>query len=211
MNNVSLLYVGAVLLVNGMMLLDRVPPKAAAGMNLFVGGLGTLTPIVLIIQAGADTEKILGASGIFLFGFTYLYVGINNLAGFSGEGLGWFCLFVTVAAVFYAGLSFWRSADPLFGVVWLSWAYLWFLFFLVLALGMEHLTRFTGWSVVLLSLPTTTVPAFLVMTGAYESTAATAWTGTGIVLVLVAIAAVLGFRTAPARPGRTVPSMARSA
>jgi hypothetical protein len=122
-----------------------------------------------------------------LFGFTYLYVGINNLAGLEPQGLGWFSLFVSGAAVVYAVLNFTDLADPVFGVIWSSWAILWLLFFLVLGLGKEHLTRFTGWAVTLLALPTCALPAFLVMTDHYETSPAiaVAW-GAGLALLLAA-------------------------
>lgn len=205
MNNVGLLYVGAVLLVNGLMLLGYVPARSAAVLNLFVGGLQCVTPTVLIIQAGHDTEAILGASGLYLFGFTYLYVGIVNLVGLEPQGLGWFSAFVAMAAVVYAGLDFGRANDPVFGVIWLAWAGLWALFFLVLALGRAELTRFTGWLVVLLSQPTCTLPAFLAMTGAYRPSTMAALVAAGAVVVLVAVAARLGLRQ-PGRAGAAIAS-----
>lgn len=200
MGNVGLLYVGAVLMVNGVMLLGAVPPRSAAVFNLFVGALQCVTPTVLIIQAAGDADAILAASGLYLFGFTYLYVGIVNLAGLEPEGVGWFSLFVACAAVVYSGISFWRSDDPVFGVIWLAWAFLWTLFFLLLGLGKEHLTRFTGWAVVLLSQPTCTVPAFLAMTGGYEPSAANAGITAAVCVALVALAAVLSRRGHHAAP-----------
>lgn len=203
MGNVGLLYVGAVLLVNGLMLLGRVPARSAAALNLFVGGLQCVTPTVVIIQANGDADVILGASGLYLFGFTYLYVGVANLAGLEPEGIGWFSLFVAGAAVVYAGISFWRDGDPVFGVIWLCWALLWSLFFLVLGLGKEGLTRFTGWTVVLLSQPTCTLPAFLAMTGSWRTGAGTGLLAAGLAVALVALAAVLA-----ARPALFVPQSA---
>ncbi|GAA4543641.1 AmiS/UreI family transporter [Amycolatopsis samaneae] len=194
MGNVGLLYVGAVLLVNGLMLLGRVPARAAAPLNLFVGGLQCVTPTVLIIQAGGQQNAILAASGLYLFGFTYLYVGIANLAGLPPEGLGWFSLFVAGAAVVYAGISFWHDHDPVFGVIWLCWALLWALFFLVLGLGVERLTRFTGWTVVLFSLPTCAVPAFLGLTGGYHPGAGAALIAAVAAVVLLAAATLLSKR-----------------
>lgn len=194
MGNVGLLYVGAVLLVNGLALLGRIPPRAAAPLNLFVGALQCVTPTVLIIQADGDPNAILSASGIYLFGFTYLYVGIANLTGLAPEGIGWFSLFVAMAAVTYSGISFWRNDDPVFGVIWLAWALLWALFFLVLGLGIERLTAFTGWAVTLLAVPTCAVPAFLGMTGTYRSDTTTALLAAGIGVVLVALAGLLGIR-----------------
>lgn len=187
MSSVGLLYVGAVLLVNGLMLLGRVPPRSAAVLNLFVGALQCVIPTAMLLQANGDTATTLSASGLYLFGFTYLYVGIVNLAGLEPQGLGWFCLFVAVAAVGYAVLAF-STHDPVFGVIWLSWAALWTLFFLVLGLGREELSRFTGWSVTLLSIPTCSVPAFLLLTGYYRSSNLLA-VATAVTLVILLVAA----------------------
>jgi hypothetical protein len=189
-NSVGLLYVGAVLLVNGLMLLGHVPPRSAAVLNLFVGALQCVIPTAMLLQANGDAATILSASGLYLFGFTYLYVGINNLAGLEPQGLGWFSLFVAVAAVAYAGLSF-GSHDPVFGVIWLSWAALWFLFFLVLGLGRDSLTRFTGWSATLLGVPTCCVPAFLLLTGHYQSSIPIAAATAALLVALLVVARIL--------------------
>ncbi|MCU1671180.1 MAG: AmiS/UreI family transporter [Blastococcus sp.] len=169
MGSVGLLYVGAVLIINGLMLLGRVDARAAAPLNLFVGGLQVLTPTYLIFTAGGDPNKILFASGLYLFGFTYLYVGCNLLGGLDGTGLGWFSAFVAAAAVVYAGLNFGRFDDPGFGVIWLYWAVLWLLFFLVLGLKREELTRFTGAIAIVAGVFSAAVPAFLLLTGVWES------------------------------------------
>jgi putative amide transporter protein len=200
MNNVGLLYVGAVLFVNGLMLLGRVPARSAAVLNLFVGALQCIVPTVMLIQNAGDPTAELSASGLYLFGFTYLYVGIVNLAGLEPEGLGWFSLFVAGAAVVYSTLSFTVSGDPAFGVIWLSWAVLWFLFFLVLGLGREDLTRFTGWAVTLLSLPTCALPAFLALTGNYRTSGliAAGWAVGLAALLILARFLSAGPRRAPA-------------
>ncbi len=167
MASVGLLYVGAILVLNGLMLLGRVEARSAAPLNLFVGGLQVITPTFLIFTSGGDADVILGASGIYLFGFTYLYVGINLLAGLDGTGLGWFSAFVAGCAVVYAGLNFGRFDDPAFGVIWLYWAVLWGLFFLVLGLKREELTRITGVVAVVAGVFSGAVPAFMLLTGVW--------------------------------------------
>jgi hypothetical protein len=122
-------------------------------MNLFVGLLQVVTPFYLIFSAHGDQAVIVGASGLFLFGFTYLYVAMNNAFNLDGSGLGWFCLFVAVTAVIYSWWNFDNYAalatgdhdvGYLLGVLWASWAVLWLLFFFVLGLGKSGLTTFTG-------------------------------------------------------------------
>ena len=110
MASVGLFYVGAVLFINGVMLLGRVEPRAGAIMNLFVGGLQVVTPTFLIFTANGDQDTILLASGLYLFGFTYLYVGIGLLAGLDSTGVGWFSLFVAIAALGYSFMNFTRLA-----------------------------------------------------------------------------------------------------
>jgi hypothetical protein len=174
MASVGLLYVGAVLIVNGLMLLGRVDARAAAPLNLFVGTLQVVTPTYLIFTSGGNPDTILGASGLYLFGFTYLYVGINLLVGLDGTGLGWFSAFVAACALVYAGLNFGRLNDPAFGVIWLYWAVLWALFFVVLGLKREELTRFTGAIAVVAGVVTCAVPAFLLLTGVWQDSRRTA-------------------------------------
>jgi hypothetical protein len=165
MGAVGLFYVGAVLFLNGVMILGKIDPKAAAVFNLFVGALQVITPTYLIFTAGGDPDVILNASGIYLFGFTYLYVGIGLLARLDTTGVGWFSLFVAIAAVGFSFANFRLFGDRPFGVIWLYWAFLWFLFFLLLGLKLDGLTAYTGWVTAIEGIVTAAIPAFLILTG----------------------------------------------
>ena len=169
MSSVGLLYVGAVLCINGLMLLGLVPGKAAAAMNLFVGGMQVVFPTLILLQSGGDPGVVFGASGLYLFGFTYLYVAWNELTGAGGEGLGWFSLFVACCALVYGVLQFGFVDDPVFGAIWFAWAVLWLQFFMLLALGKTGIARWTGWFALFLGVFSGAVPAFLLLTGSYRS------------------------------------------
>lgn len=169
MGSVGLLYVGAVLFINGLNLLGKIPGKSAAVMNFMVGGMQVVFPTIMLAQADGDPAIILGASGLYLFGFTYLYVGFNSVFDLPGEGLGWFALFVAGLAVAFGALQFTQLNDPVFGVIWFLWALLWTLTFLIQAMGKESLKDFTGWITVCLAHMTGTVPAFLLLTGNYTT------------------------------------------
>lgn len=164
MSSVGLLFVGAVLLVNGLLFLGKVDPKAAAALNLFVGALQTAIPFWLLAHAETP-DQVFAASGIFLFGFTYLYVGINSLAGFAGTGLGWYSAWVSVLAALIGITTIVKYDDTASGLLWLQWSVLWGLFFLVLALGIERLTVPAGWLTVIQSVTTCTIPGFLIIIG----------------------------------------------
>ena len=157
MSNVGLLYSAAALIINGLVLLGVVSGRAAASFNLFVGSMQVIFPTVALIQAAGDADAILSASSVYLFGFTYLYVGLNALTGASGEGLGWFSLFVTTCAVVFSLLEF-LSGGFVYAVLWLFWGTLWFLFFLMLAIQTKGIDRFSGWFTLLLGIFTVGVP-----------------------------------------------------
>lgn len=169
MSNVGLLYVGAVLFVNSLMLLNRVDAKSASIFNLFVGGLQVITPLYLIFTAQGDTGVILNAAGIFLFGFTYLYVGLTNLLELKTTGLGYYCLWVCILAIGFSLLNFTQFGDIKFGIIWGMWSYLWLLFFLLLGLEID-IANYVGKVTLVQSWITATIPAFLSLVGVWNST-----------------------------------------
>lgn len=200
MSNVGLLYVGAVLFINGLMLIGKVPTKSGALMNLFVGGVQTIFPTIIIAQANNDPAIIFGASGLYLFGFTYLYVGLNGLYDLPGDGLGWFSLFVTVCALVFGTILAVHFQDPLTAVMWYLWAVLWFMFFLVLALHMDSLTIATGWFTLIIAHISATIPAFLLLTGTFNSTVPNALVMAAAGLLTLIFALVMGRRAAAKTP-----------
>ncbi len=192
MGAVGLLYVGAVLVVNGFMLLGHVSPRSAAPLNLFVGGLQVVTPTYLIIAAGGDQAQIALAAGLYYFGFTYLWVGINGITGWPGEGLGWFSLVVAAAAVGFAVHSWLEIGDRTFAVIWLLWAVLWFGFFLLMALHRERLTAPVGVLTLGEGLLTAAVPAFLIIAGWWSDSDTTLVVVTVLGLLVLAASVPLG-------------------
>ena len=91
------------------------------------------------------------------------------LAGLDSTGVGWFSLFVAIAALGYSFMNFTRLEDAPFGVIWLYWALLWSLFFVLLGLKQEWLTRYTGWVALIEGWVTAAIPGFLLFSG-YWST-----------------------------------------
>ena len=167
MSSVGLMFVGAVLFINGLLFLGKVDAKGAATFNLFVGALQVAIPFYLLTTA-ATTDELLLASGIFLFGFTYLYVGISNLAGQEPAGLGWYSCWVAIMAAAFGVTEIVKFDEPTIGLLWLQWSVLWGLFFLVLALGYERLTTVTGVLTVILAFTTCTIPGYLLLLGEWD-------------------------------------------
>lgn len=202
MASVGLLFVGAVLFINGVMLLGWIDARSAAPMNFFVGGLQIITPLYLIFTADGDADVILSASGLFLFSFTYLYVAVNLTWDLDGTGLGYFCLFVAITALVFSALNFTRFADPAFGVIWLYWAFLWSLFFVLLGRKRDGIGRYTGAVCAIQGWVTAWIPAFLLLTGVYTEIGVPLAIGLAIFGVVVFAALVPWARRAqpPAKP-----------
>lgn len=149
-----LLYVGAVLFVNSIWLMERISGKEVAVINTFVGSLSLLVALYMIFFAG----EVRGGAFTLLFAFTYLWVAANQFLGADGKGLGWFCLFVSITAA-TAAIQALGSLDGSFGVWnalnWVAWTLLWFTFFLLLGLSRKIQRQvavftlvcaiFTGW------------------------------------------------------------------
>uniref|UniRef100_UPI003525231A AmiS/UreI family transporter n=2 Tax=Nocardiaceae TaxID=85025 RepID=UPI003525231A len=71
---VALLFVGAVLLANGLVFLDRVTPRSAVAINLLTGALLVGTALVLLLPSDSappdGLASAVAAGGFALFGFT---------------------------------------------------------------------------------------------------------------------------------------------
>lgn len=187
MGQTGLILVGAVLFLNGLVTLGIVPGRSAAVLNLFVGAAQVVLPTIILAQAAGDPAIVSATWPSYLFGFTYLYYGFNLIFELDPRGLGWFSSFVAAVAVVQAALSV--RTDPAFAVVWLVWAAMWTLFFLLLGLGIQAPTRFTGWFLVWLGIPSTVVPAVLQLAGTWPADASGGLVALVAAVVLTLVAA----------------------
>lgn len=211
MGNVGLLLVGAVLFVNGVSSLGLVSARSAAPLNLFVGTAQVVLPTIVLVQHGSDPAVVAATWPSYLFGFTYLWFALLSLRGIEPQGFGFFSAFVAAVALFQAVATV--GTDPVFAVIWATWAVMWSLFFVLLGLGISQvrgldLGRATGWFLTLLGIPTCTVAAVFLIDGRWTTSPVA-----GLValagLILGAVASVLlarrGLpRVAPVAHDRTV-------
>ncbi len=165
MLGLALLYVGAVLFVNGLWLLGKADDRETAVLNLFTGVLTFLIAIyTAFVQPLGVPASFLAAGQVLLFSFTYLWVALNNFFELGdGRALGWYCLFVAISTIPSSLVTF-EAGDPRFGVIWLAWGVLWFIFFLLLALK-RPLTRLAGWLAAVEGVVTAWIPGYLLLLG----------------------------------------------
>lgn len=181
MSYICLILSGAALLINGLTLLGRVPARDSGAFNVLIGGLQLVLCVAVAVTADGSLPALLSIAGTFLFGLTYLYVGLDSLAGLGSTGLGWFCGLVAAVAVVFAVTN--AAVDPVLAILWATWAGLWSLFFVLLALG-RPIGEYTAWALVIASQTTTTIPALLGLSGRWP-TGPAATLGAAVVLVAV--------------------------
>lgn len=174
MTSLLLFFVGAVLFINGLTLLGRVQPKAAAPLNAVIGLMliGVTAYLVVPLRDQSIVENrdaVVGAVGFLLFGITHLALAHNFWTGCSGCGLGWYCLWATGVSAMLAVVNFVRFDDARFGALWVLWAALFGCFFLVSALERERLVWGVGWVTAIQGFLTTTIPGALLMLGEWTS------------------------------------------
>ncbi len=177
----ALLYVGAVLFLNGLWLMERIGDKEISVINVFVGGLTLLVALFLAFGPGADAASIKAAGLTLLFTFTYLWVAWNRWNGADGRGLGWFSLFVAITVVPVALDTLANTNgvwDVWFGLCWAAWAVLWFMFFLLLVLQ-KPIAKITGAVASLQGILTGWLPGYLLLDGVMGPAAQAAATATG--------------------------------
>lgn len=199
MGNVGLLLVGVALFVNGLVSVGLVSGRGAAPINLFVGAAQVLLPTLVLVQSDGDPGIINATWPSYLFGFTYLWFGFIQIFDIDPRGFGWYSTFVAAIAAYYAIKSL--GTDPVFAVIWATWAIMWTLFFVLLGLGITKagridLGRFTGWFLILLGIPTCTVSAILLLNGIWPTSPVAGVVALLVLLAATALSLVLARRSA---------------
>ena len=172
----ALLYVGAVLFLNGLWLMDKIGDNEISIINIFSGLITFLIAMYLAFGPEADAGSIRAAGLTLLFTFTYLWVAFNRYSGADGRGLGWFSLFVAITVVPVAlttlgsAATFW---DVWFGLCWAAWAVLWFMYFLLLA-QKKQIAWVTGLVTSIQGVLTGWLPGYLLLDGVMGPAAAAA-------------------------------------
>ncbi|PEX92832.1 AmiS/UreI family transporter [Bacillus cereus] len=166
MGYVGLLLSGAVLFLNSLVILGKAEMKSAGVFNLFVGALQIIIPFYLIMISDQSNWTVYSYAATFLFGLTYLYVGVTFIKGMDSSGLGWFCIWVAIIALFYMVVSFVQFHDVVNALTWFMWALLWYLFF-VLNTQKKNINQYLGRIAFVQSWVTLTLPSLFYFMGVW--------------------------------------------
>jgi len=163
---IGLMYVGCVLLINGIGMLQKFDGKALAVMNFFTGGLYVVINIINFTFATFNKSNISAFYGVgtnMLFGFTYLFVGFTDLFELDGRPQAWYCFFVAVNTVPCSLISF-MSGDFRFGIIWLLWGALWLIYWIAGALPKVKLgSKLVPYATLFVGIATCWIPGYMML------------------------------------------------
>ena len=168
MLGIVLLYVGIVLINNGIARLTKIDAKSAAVMNIFTGALSVTLNILAIARGefSLDTNTSLSdfysAGTGLLFGFTYLFVAINSIFDLDQRPYGWYSLFDAINSFPAAYISYAIEGDWRMSIIWLLWGILWLTGFIETVLK-KDLGKFVGYLAIFEGIVTAWVPGFLLL------------------------------------------------
>lgn len=166
MLGVCLLFVGIVLINNGICNLTNVDKKAAAIMNIFTGGLSLFINFTNLVQG-----NYYAAGTGLLFCFTYLFVAILNIFDLDGKPFAWFSTFVAINAVIFGVIegvtgstALGITADWRWAAIWWLWAILWGSSFVTDIMG-KNLGKFVPCLQVFEGIVTAWIPGVMILIG----------------------------------------------
>ncbi len=164
-----LLLVGFVFFANGMTLLGKTGGKEVGVLNLGVAVLIVIAAWMLHGEGQTAATAL-----VSVFALIYLLVYAVFVHGHDAKGLGWYCLFATLAFVWYAKHFFAVAAIPAvpdsfmyFGVFCLAWALLTLLCFFAFAQG-KNLGTSIGYLFVIEAFLTLMIPGMMLLTGTWK-------------------------------------------
>lgn len=156
-----------ILFYNGCVILGKFAGRQVAVMNIVsglgIGGIGTWIGFTDQMAAVGPTQSLVAAVTCICFAITYFVLAGEVLAGTDFKSLGWYCLPVSIV-MFLFGLGFFHALGstlvfmPEFAVMWIWWAGLFFLFFLVWGQGKTGLARFAGYFTIVTAFVTILYP-----------------------------------------------------
>lgn len=156
MLGIVLLYVGIVLINNGMTRIYNVDEKSASIMNIFIGLLAVIIDVIFVIQG----EYLAAGTGL-LFAFTYLFIGINGIFDLDKRPYGWYSIFVSINAISCALLSL-SDGDLRFFIIWILWGILWSTTFIEIILK-KNLGKLVSYLAIFEGIFTAWIPGFLML------------------------------------------------
>ncbi len=156
----ALVYVGFVLVINGLWLLGKAHSRDVMVINFFTGLVTFAAAFHFLLVQGSA----LAWAQSLLFSFTYLWIALNILRGVEDQrAFGWYCLLVAITALISGVISIPSATNILLAYLtflWFLWAGLWGSFWILLVLKKGTIP--IAWATIVTGI-LSYVPAFMYM------------------------------------------------
>ena len=159
---IYLLFVGITLVINGVNRFYKLDAKSSAIMNAITGMIIVAGSFINFAKSESTFEFSNVAAG-FLFGFTYIFIAVNNLFNLDWRPFAWFSLFVTAFAIYMAVLAG-LGGDFKFVYLWTAWALLWLNGFLDIVLKMKSMSTIFPYLSIAEGIFAAFIPALMMLT-----------------------------------------------
>lgn len=156
MLGVCLLYVGIVLINNGITRLYKIDGRSSSIINLFTGFLSVVINIISLIKG----DYYSAGTGL-LFSFTYLFIAINSIYELDKRPFGWYSLFVAINTIPFSIVEN-NNGDLKMSIIWILWGILWFTGFLENVLR-KKIDRFISYLTIFEGIFTAWLPGMLMI------------------------------------------------
>ena len=166
---IILYLVGALLFVNGLLLLGMVSSfPGVAALNFLIGTLITIMGMYITmtdnLKGFGETVSNTLAAIVFTFSVAYLMIALEVWTKGDFTVLGWYCLpmaacLFSIALGFFGILGKKLPKVPQFGVLVLTWSVCFFLFWLRFGYQMADIGPLTGWVIIIVGFITCLYPA----------------------------------------------------
>lgn len=156
MLGVCLLYVGIVLVNNGITRLYKIDGRSSSIINLFTGFLSVVINIISLIKG----DYYSAGTGL-LFSFTYLFIAINSIYELDKRPFGWYSLFVAINTIPFSIVEN-NNGDLKMSIIWILWGILWFTGFLENVLR-KKIDRFISYLTIFEGIFTAWLPGMLMI------------------------------------------------
>ncbi|GEM_PF-1641951 len=171
MGPIILLLAAFIFIVDAAFLFGKADPKGAGVANVAVGVIMNTCGLQLGFTAGGNSFLMILCGLTMAFSLFYIVLGWCLLAGYDLKALGWLCLgaalFTLLSAVFFFGLG--TTGNTILGIFALTWATLFATAWLNLAFGTKWAGFLVKWILVVDSLITLMIPAYLLITGGWPA------------------------------------------
>ncbi|MGQ9599425.1 MAG: AmiS/UreI family transporter [Anaerolineae bacterium] len=165
MGAIVLLTAAFIFIVDALFLWGKADPKGTAVANVAIGVQMLAMGLAIGFTSGGNAFLMIVCSLAVAFALFYIILGWCLLAGYDLKALGWYCLgcgiWVPLSSLFF----YTQGGDPYFGTFAIAWSVIFLAAWVNLIWGNKLAGAIVRWFLLVGSVVTLIIPAYLLITG----------------------------------------------